>query len=461
MADSNPTAFLSARAFGRLVGASHTAITNAIRRGRLRLEPNGKINPELSIQLWRRPVPGRGPGRQLTCCSCNIRKDRGEFPDRKGRLCAECAHQKREKESAAAALLLSGRKICSGCHVAKPSAEFWGSYCKVCHADRYGRGSGYVSPSRLREQIEAHVEARARSNYPRICERCGFIGPVRDWPRNNPQHPGCFCRACVSGLAAERARRASVVSEGRKICSTCREIKELTEFDHVHGGRHNDCRECRKARRENRAVRAGRQFVSQDERFQRAEERAKAERERKEAIREAELAYKWWLTEGKGAKVHSEWEVMRAERYRARSIERARKKYADDPEGERLRAIRYKHAHPDKVAKWKGTRGRLAAQQSDGTLTAASVGRLFAAARTCPYCGCKYNAKAKSFASKSLDHLDPLSRGGVHGISNVAICCRRCNIRKNRHSFEEWIAMLPENNKQIARRLYAATRSNG
>lgn len=140
------------------------------------------------------------------------------------------------------------------------------------------------------------------------------------------------------------------------------------------------------------------------------------------------------------------------EQYQANPLpkrQRSRKRYAANVESERLRVTLYKHSHPDKIVKWGDKRKRLAFEQADGTLNHSAVGNLFASARRCPYCDRKLNAE-----NKTLDHLVALSRGGAHGIHNVLICCRSCNIRKNDMPFDQWIATLSESCEIRARKIY-------
>jgi len=73
----------------------------------------------------------------------------------------------------------------------------------------------------------------------------------------------------------------------------------------------------------------------------------------------------------------------------------------------------------------------------DGTLTKQVVARLFAATRDCPYCGRRMCSR-----DKSLDHLIPRSRGGEHGLVNVAVCCLQCNLKKARRTALEFMCGL-------------------
>ena len=90
---------------------------------------------------------------------------------------------------------------------------------------------------------------------------------------------------------------------------------------------------------------------------------------------------------------------------------------------------------------YAGKRLQQAIEQSDGTLSVAVVGRLFGEAegKTCPYCG-EYMSKK----TKSLDHMVPLNKGGLHGVVNMIICCRRCNTAKRDKDFGDWLSKLKE-----------------
>lgn len=51
----------------------------------------------------------------------------------------------------------------------------------------------------------------------------------------------------------------------------------------------------------------------------------------------------------------------------------------------------------------------------------------------CIYCGIKLTTK-----TYSVDHVIPLSKGGNNFLSNLAICCKKCNSSKLNRTPEEW-----------------------
>ena len=48
----------------------------------------------------------------------------------------------------------------------------------------------------------------------------------------------------------------------------------------------------------------------------------------------------------------------------------------------------------------------------------------------CIYCG--------SLQDITLEHVIPISRGGTHGIGNIASACRNCNLSKGSKTIMEW-----------------------
>jgi 5-methylcytosine-specific restriction endonuclease McrA len=69
-------------------------------------------------------------------------------------------------------------------------------------------------------------------------------------------------------------------------------------------------------------------------------------------------------------------------------------------------------------------------------VTAAIVDRCFLLfGNSCAYCG--------SDGSLHLDHVDPLTRGGLHTPSNLAPACQRCNRSKSSKPVEAWYLGQP------------------
>jgi 5-methylcytosine-specific restriction endonuclease McrA len=92
-----------------------------------------------------------------------------------------------------------------------------------------------------------------------------------------------------------------------------------------------------------------------------------------------------------------------------------------------------------------GKRLRWIAESTDGTLTKDTIKALFAAAKDCAYCAAPIKGK-----SKTLDHLEPVSRGGGHTAANVLICCKPCNSAKGSMAFADWLGRLAARHGEAA-----------
>lgn len=57
----------------------------------------------------------------------------------------------------------------------------------------------------------------------------------------------------------------------------------------------------------------------------------------------------------------------------------------------------------------------------------------------CAYCSVKFG-----YMRTYIDHVVPLARGGIHGISNMVLSCYDCNAEKGtRFLFTEWMPERP------------------
>lgn len=74
---------------------------------------------------------------------------------------------------------------------------------------------------------------------------------------------------------------------------------------------------------------------------------------------------------------------------------------------------------------------------SDGTLTPAALSRLYRSSHACPYCDVQLTRD-----TRTLDHIVPLARGGIHGLNNVLVCCADCNRRKSDKLLADWLAEI-------------------
>lgn len=155
--------------------------------------------------------------------------------------------------------------------------------------------------------------------------------------------------------------------------------------------------------------------------------------------------------------------MARDPRRRPRAARQAmlRRLYIDYPETRKLRKsaamwrARYLYdpeftsREIDRAHKRKAARVAQAFWLEDGTLTPAVKQRLFAEAKECPYCGATLDPRRKT-----IDHVVPQSRGGLHSIRNVLVCCRTCNTRKAGLTPSAWLRRLSKQRRSTVRLLY-------
>lgn len=352
--------------------------------------------------------------------------------------------------------LFAPQQPCGHCGRVKPLGQFYHRQrgdlaipdthrCKAC----WPRGPRWAVELQARwaaKRIEKEEREKCRSAAIWVCPKCGNQGLQRDWPRYDNGKPTRLCRICDASWAIRRQE----IPEGYKVCLACRGIKPEAEFHFYPGrairdGRCDPCRLAYKRDQERHQAEArGRSYRPI------AEVKAQALRNQAERLAD-QVRAKWarkWLKPFDIPAPSSIERYAADPEYRKAMKEKSQRRYAADPNRERARVQFYRHAHPDRVAKWGDRRKQLAAAQSDGTLTCVVVGKLFAEAKQCPYCGCEFNR------NKSLDHLVPLAEGGVHGVVNVLICCRDCNIRKHAKPVTEWLERLEPKARKRVETLY-------
>lgn len=70
-----------------------------------------------------------------------------------------------------------------------------------------------------------------------------------------------------------------------------------------------------------------------------------------------------------------------------------------------------------------------------GDVSARALARLLADSLLCAYCATPITEENRSF-----DHIEPVSRGGEHGLSNIVVCCQSCNSGKKDRPLLVWLA---------------------
>ncbi len=79
----------------------------------------------------------------------------------------------------------------------------------------------------------------------------------------------------------------------------------------------------------------------------------------------------------------------------------------------------------------------------DGTAAAVAVSLM--QTKACLYCD-----RLLTDDTRTIDHMDPLSKGGVHSASNLCACCSRCNTSKGSMGFMRFVAGLGDKHRRRA-----------
>lgn len=262
----------------------------------------------------------------------------------------------------------------------------------------------------------------------KVCPRCGEEKSVNEFPwkkhRSGNRTPATYCRPCKSAKDLERyheLRGEQWFMEQRREQGR-RKAKKRTP-------------EQRRAERKRIAERKGKTYKSNmcptEEQWTRlAESNAREAWSHWVGVRAPdEWVTSYWMAAGKP------WgnpRISGSERYALR--------YQCDA------AFRHKEIARSRIG--KGKRRRRVEVVADGTVDEAAI---LAERKSCVYCGARLTD-----GNTTLDHMEPLSRGGTHSAANLVACCRSCNSRKGAKPFAEWILALDERRQRAARKVYEA-----
>lgn len=237
------------------------------------------------------------------------------------------------------------------------------------------------------EPAQAYQSRRALRVRPhgdvKVCGKCGHRKPITDF-------------------YVRQSRGRPYVNAQCKLC-------EMGRLKAHHGGLQEAAKKLGVYERD--VLRRGRAEAAR-----RAERRL--ERSRRRAAREAEReAHRLAVPARRSSKIAPLVERLLLEDPSARALARSTQKYR----------ARYRY---DDEFKAKELRRRYAQKlkapvPTDGTLDGAELRRMFAGAKHCEMCGRRMRSR-----DKTLDHIHPKSKGGVHSVLNARVVCRSCNTRK-------------------------------
>ena len=269
------------------------------------------------------------------------------------------------------------------------------------------------------------------------CTRCGVVKDTAEFHANNRNRNGlrAVCKACCSAYVKARKHDPQAIAVRRAYASKPERMAAAREH-----ARQRD-KGKRRDERERAAAKQGRAFVS------RRRDKPSDKILEKLAVSNAVQAWGWWIKvkapnwwlDQYYAATGKPWNDPRislAEKYTMR--------YQLDAEfraRQRERQRLYKFTHPEVVAAQDpeiGNRRRWnqAAIQADGTVTKFVIRRL-TRQRNCAYCLTELTA-----SNRQIDHITPLSKGGIHGEANLVACCAKCNMSKGASKLWQWSGLF-------------------
>lgn len=143
--------------------------------------------------------------------------------------------------------------LCNTCGEWKSSDEFnrskgrYKSICKSCHSARYGKGSGYKSPSAKKAQREAQSKKEQWLNEQQTCTSCGDTKPRREFYNEKQQRYLPYC--CSTRRSWDQIDQD--ISEQMKTCFECGlrlPFSDFTDGGNGRDGKRPYCKCCEAAR---------------------------------------------------------------------------------------------------------------------------------------------------------------------------------------------------------------------
>lgn len=412
------------------------------------------------------------------CCVCLTKTQRGGVRPLVGDIGKSCYYCE-------SCIKTISHKQCSQCQIVKPIDSFHAGniknyidgrrgYCKECHKSKY---KDYCSPSKIERKAKYKKErdrkiAELTAATEKKCSKCQEVKPKEEFKPRKEALDGLNqqCRDCVNARR-EQLRRSKGIKpkkpEYAKLEILESFIGKIDGADELSlsgiyylGGvcikghdwentgyslRFKSSNHCLACNYDD--AQKNQEKYKETERYKRWLKNPRISPTVAELVAKSE---QWARVNRKALFMTPE----EKERYNLANREKSKKNYYKNLEKERTRVKIYKHANPEKVAKWGDRRRQKVAKQSDGSVTALYIKKILDNAKKCPYCSTNLTP-----STATIDHLVPIALGGSHAKYNIVPCCYDCNVKKSAKPFVKWLDELDEKHKKLARSLY--TRLHG
>lgn len=224
-----------------------------------------------------------------------------------------------------------------------------------------------------------------------------------DFIKDIPRHTTTYCQ--YNNPLVERL----IWEMKEKKCSKCGQIKDISEFYKNNARKDGFTSWCKTCSREQ----SQEYYANNKEACRKRLNKWRAEN--REYVRERDTIYR---------KENPDIEFKKQQKYR-------------ETHKEQLYLKGKKYREENKEYFYNKAKERKIAQKEvcDGTVTSEFKMYLYDEQKgKCGYCGCDLNE-----SGKHLDHIVPISRGGLHTWNNVHWTCPTCNISKGNKLEEEWL----------------------
>lgn len=355
------------------------------------------------------------------CTKCGEWKPLGEFYNNKSMgdgltvACKECCRErgrrKPQKCVDCGTEIYKGSVRCKSCailyrhqgrFVEKNNVE--GKFCSQCGEWKPLDGF-YALPKASDGRVSACKDCTrtGRRNRRELCVDCGT-------PVNYSARRCLSCEGLHRGDMNREQRYAVKDGIEGKVCTRCEDWKRLTEY--ARRSRNGDglschCKDCRsELRRQYRLGHA--EMINQRSRRYYQENRETILREKqlyRDTNREAVRAY------------HRQWVEENKERYR----EKIREYYLRNKQKIKRRVLEWQKAHPEKK---REQAMRRRARKAGCVVKAVDIQAIYERDGNC----CVYCGRAED---PTIDHVEPLAKGGAHHRDNLVVACKKCNSEKN------------------------------
>lgn len=265
-------------------------------------------------------------------------------------------------------------------------------------------------------------------NTSKICRVCKTDKPLSEFGKSNKTKDGLYniCKLCKNayqrdnyhnGASKEhllaRETRLDLLAKGLQKCPNCQEVKPATmEYFRPHkasiSGLKSFCRACENL------ISKEYHSLHPEKAYQRGKKYNAKHPERKR------ISYKKYYQS------HVDLQKQRAKDYRLQNPEKAKAANSNWK-------LRNKPKVAELNAKW-----RTRVLNADGSYNADDLRQLYEEQNgLCGYCGIRLYWSIKR--DVSVDHVNPISRGGSNNPDNLILCCMNCNCSKNAKTLEEWM----------------------